>query len=140
MREIFFKICGTVLILNVMLLILPDGKYEKYVKFTAGLIVILSVAGSLFDMSIDHKILNFDKEAFLTDTKETEQKLFENITAETLEECIFKELGFYVDVEMDLKDNNIQKIEVVGVNDKKELVEETIIRYCDIKRDRLVIK
>ena len=69
MGKVFLTIAGTVVVLNILLLLLPDGKYEKYVRFTAGLIVLLTVFGSIFRLNPDHAALNFDKNATHLKTK-----------------------------------------------------------------------
>lgn len=141
MREIFFNITGTVLVLNVMFLLIPDGKFEKYVRFIAGLIVILTIIGNIINIKLDHAVLQFDEsDISYQSNEELEQSVKTDLIEETLEERIANELGISVDIEAEINGNKFNGIVILGAKEKIEEIKDTIIQYCDINRDNIMIK
>ena len=63
MYKIFFTIAGTAVVLNVYLLLVPNGKYEKYVGFVAGLLIMLITMQTVFNQEVNISFgnLNFDE-------------------------------------------------------------------------------
>lgn len=140
MGEIFFKITGTVMVLNIIFLILPDGKYEKYAQFIAGLIVILTIAGSIFKVEIEHSVLNFDQNAFEFDNSKLKSVAEEQIIEETLQKNIADELGIDVTIDVEFADRKIHSIDVFTDSERKNEITDVLLSYCDINRKDIVVK
>lgn len=140
MREFFLTIIGTILVLNVMFLLLPHGKYEKYVKYVAGVIVLLTIATNLFSVKIDHDIINFDNESAYYNNEDLNIKVKEQISESTLKEKILNETGIEVDIDLSLNNEKIDKITIENAKEKEDKIINIIMSECDINRDKIVIK
>ena len=141
MSEIFFNITGTVLVLNILFLLIPDGKYAKYVQFVAGLIVIMTVAGNFIDVSIDYSSLDFD-EASLSgfDEQKFRSAVRKYLTEDSIETKIKETVGIDTEVDVSMHNNEFSGVTVFTDSSEHKKITEVIVQYCDINRNLVVIK
>lgn len=140
MGGIFFNIAGTVLVLNILFLLIPDGKFSKYVQFVAGLIVMLTVAGNFLSLDIDHSIIHFDDEALSYDSRKLEKSVRDEIIAESVKTRIEEKFGIEADVMVKTESNSITEVTVFTDCRDTEKIAGLVMQYCDINRESVVIK
>ncbi len=140
MGKVFLTIAGTVVVLNILLLLLPDGKYEKYVRFTAGLIVLLTVFGSIFRLNPDHAALNFDKNAYTLENEGVLETARRQIAEKSIAEKIKEETGIETTVSVVLENDKIKSVHISGCSEKKDEVADIAAAYCDINRGFVVVQ
>ena len=146
MTNILLTVAGTVVVLNIIYIFIPDGKYEKYIRPTAGLIVILTVVRLLFGIEISSDVLDFTSYAAekqsMTQLEETLEKQTEQVACDKINRML---AAGYTDkaeaVWVDIADNVIT---AVGVRIYDESVRSTvcgqIAAYCDININSIVIE
>lgn len=139
MSTIFFNITGTVLVLNVLFTLIPNGKFQKYVQFVAGLIVILTVAGNFIHINFDHKLVYFDENAFSYDSKKLENSVRNDLIEESIRNKLEEEFQIKPEVVVVTDNNEIVEVSVFTDYDKEKIT-EVLTRYCDINRSMIVIK
>ncbi len=140
MRQFFITIIGTIFTLNMFLLIIPETKYEKYIKYVAGIIIIIVIASNIFSVKVDHDILNFDKNSFEFKQNNLNEKVNEQVTDDTLTKIIEDETGIKVKVNSVYKENMIEKIYIEEANGREDEILSILLRECDINRKQIVIK
>lgn len=141
MSSVFFNITGTVLVLNILFLLVPDGKYAKYVQFVAGLIVILTVAGNFINVSLDYSALNFDETAFSEfDNEELENSVRKDLIEDSVRVKINEAFNADAEVTAEISGNEILGITVSTNSLEREKIIDFVVQYCDINRESVVIK
>lgn len=139
MYTAFYKICGTVVILNILFILIPEGKYEKYIRFVAGLIVILTVAGSIFKIDFSPEILSFDFKGFDEKSEIVNDSLKKQTAEVELERLIFEQTGTSCDVDVEFTEGKFSKITVTNVTNAEKTI-NIIMRNCDINRNNVVLQ
>ena len=139
MYTAFYKICGTVIVLNILFILIPEGKYEKYIRFVAGLIVILTVAGSIFRIDFSPEILSFDFKGFDVKSEMVNDSLKKQTAEVELERLIFEHTGTSCDVDVEFTEGKFSKITVSNVADAEKTI-NIIMRNCDINRNNIVLQ
>lgn len=140
MRQFFITIIGTIFMLNMFMLLIPETRYEKYVKYVVGIIIITVIASNLFSVRVDHDILNFDKTSFEFNENNLNEKVNEQLTDDTLTKIIEDETGVKVKMNSVYKENSIDKIYIEGGLENKDEIISILLRECDINRTKIVVK
>ena len=141
MSAIFFNVSGTVLVLNVLFVLIPDGKYAKYVQFVAGLIVILTIAGNFINTSVDYSALNFDEVSFSTfDAEKFENSVREDLIEESIKIKIKEISQKDTEVEVETAANEILKVTILTDEINCGEIIDVVAQYCDINREFVVVK
>ena len=145
MKDILLTVAGTVAVLNIIYLFIPDGKYEKYMKVTAGLIIILTVINLVTGIEISGNTLYFDELPEEYDLSaletvmisQTEEKIADNIT-----QMLYPKYGEVFEIENVTVENNAVAQVNVKIYDKSasDAVINEIAAYCDINNAKVVIE
>ncbi len=137
MYSIFFTIASVVVILNLFMLLVPEGKFEKYISAFTGLLVML-ISASLF---LGHEP-SFEAIDFNTEISETEN--VSNISAVAVEQWIegiaTGKIEREISVKVILNRNEIEQIEITSspVLSREEL--SWIATQCDMDMEIFVLK
>ena len=146
MGQIFLTIAGIVIVLNMIYLLLPDGKYAKYSQLIAGLVVICVVAAAIFNTKISSDVIHFEEytPAFQNENLE---EVVEEQTREVTESTIASYLkslygeDIIEEVSVELEENAIVSVKVKITNVMlKDKIREDTAQYCDIKSDCVVVE
>lgn len=137
MYKLFFLFIGMIVVFNLYLLLVPDGKYEKYINFVTGLVVMFAIAQSFSKAEIDTSFLTFDFGS---------EYVYENneVSAVALEQWIEGVATGYLDGDVEIKVHKQgSEIQTVEIYTDSHVSEEEIVwlsEQCDINRNKFLIK
>ena len=143
MTNILLTVATTVVVLNIIFLFVPDGKYEKYIKITAGLIVIATFLNLITGIEISGDILHFDEIAEKHDTSELEAVMAEQVE-ENVKQKITQHLserydGKFEALDVKISDNAVTLVRI-KIFDKRDEIIADLAAYCDINTDNVVVE
>lgn len=137
MYKTFFLIIGTIVVLNLFLVLVPDNKYEKYISFVVGLVVMLVVAQTFFNQDIRISLEDFQFDG----VNELENSKVSAVALEQWIEGIAEgNLSGEIKVKVYKHGAEIQKIEIQS---DYNVTEEEILwlsKQCDINREKFLVK
>lgn len=137
MYKTFFLIIGTIVVLNLFLVLIPDNKFEKYISFVVGLIVMLVIAQTFLkhDVHISFSDFQFDC------VNEFENSNVSNVALEQWIEGIAEgNLNGNITAKVYKQGAEIRKIEIQA---DYNVTEEEILwlsKQCDINREKFLVK
>ncbi len=141
MIDIIFKISGAIIVLNAVILLVPHGKFEKYISLITGLLIILIVLSVFWDISYDidfniaYNNLSYDS----TDLeKELQSSLENDLEQRYLSDTNFKDSIKDIDVKLENETISV-KIKLVKSEHKEEIINE-VSTFYDIKKAFVVIE
>ena len=137
MYKLFFLFIGMIVVFNLYLLLVPDGKYEKYINFVAGLVVMFAIAHSFSKTEIDTSFFTFDfKNEYVYDNDE--------VSVVALEQWIEGIATGYFDGDVEIKVHKQgSEIQTVEIHTDSQVSEEEVLwlsEQCDINRNKFLIK
>lgn len=144
MSKIIVLIATTVIALNLLYTMLPNGNYEKYCKYIFGLVLVLVFAGTVTKLDISSQVLDFDKNVpVFENTKivETVQNQTEALICENIENMLKSKRIKINSVSVKL-DNNLLlevKLKPDDSRDTDEII-SLVSSYCDINKENIVIE
>ncbi len=143
MTNILLTVAATVVVLNIIFLFVPDGKYEKYIKITAGLIVIATFLNLIAGVEISGDILHFDEIAAEHDISELEAVMAEQVE-ENVKQKITEHLSGKYDGKFEVTDvkisNNAVTLFCIKIFDKRDEIIADLAAYCDINTENVVVE
>lgn len=140
MENFFYKLCGLIIVLNLLFIVIPENAYEKYVRFTVGLIVILTVCESIFHFELNGTALYFDNSAFEYNSEKLCNEFKAELIEEELKEKIRNQTGISPKISVVFDGNKIESVSVSETDGKKEEIIDTVMRECDINCNKITIK
>lgn len=114
MIDIVFKTAGAIIVLNIIILLTPDGRFEKYVSFISGLVILAVMIGSFKNITLpDNNIFSDYEITFQNKTLENEIFLQTKATLEQkfMEYVDMKYKGSVKKVKVDF-DGEIKNVEI----------------------------
>lgn len=143
MTEIVFKTAGAIIVLNIILLLSPDGKYEKYVSFITGLIIMAVLIGNFKNITypVTKSFAGFEESVF--ENSALQEEIFRQ-TEKSLEQSFMeyadKNFKNVVDSISVTFNGEIQKIEI-NLKDSAyiENVANSASEFFDIEKSKLII-
>ena len=143
MVKIFFTVSVCVTVLNIMVMLIPEGTYRKYSKVVCGVISVAVVLGIVVGADID-----FDfSDRYLEETFSVQQaqtmalrqgaKIIEDNVREELEKHFSQ--GFQVVVTDD--GNKISKLKVISEKGiEKEEIIKVVLTVCQAERENIIVE
>jgi hypothetical protein len=145
MKDILLTVAGTVAVLNIIYLFIPDGKYEKYMRVTAGLIIILTVINLVTGIEISGNTLYFDELPADYDLSALEKVMISQTEGEVsanITKKLSEKYGNVFKIEnVTIENNAVARVDV-RIYDKSAAasVQNEIAAYCDINKAKVVIE
>lgn len=144
MSKALLLIAETVVVINIIYVLLPNGTFEKYSRHIFGLILMLVFAGTVTKVDISSDILYFDKNIPVYN----QQKIIdvvEHQTKDIIEEKIVEQLtneGISIkNVTVSLENDTLNGIEIVsGNNTNNEKIISLVAEYCGVNDNIIVVK
>ena len=141
MIDIIFKISGAIIVLNAVILLVPFGKFEKYISLVTGLLIVLVVISMFTDISPDIDF-NITDNNLSYDSSELEEELKSSIEND-LQQRYLSSTNFkdsIEDLNVELKSETISvKIKLITDEHKEEIINE-VSTFYDIKKAFVVIE
>ena len=114
MIDVVFKTAGAIIVLNIIILLTPDGRFEKYVSFISGLVILAVMIGSFKNITFPDINIFSDYE-ITYENKNLENELFsqtkENLEQQFMEYVDNKYQGAVEKINVDF-DGEIKNIEI----------------------------
>lgn len=144
MSKIIVLIATTVIALNLLYTMLPNGNYEKYCKYIFGLVLVLVFAGTVTKLDISSQVLDFDKNVpVFENTKivETVRNQTEALICENIENMLKSKRIKINSVSVKLDDNVLLEVKLKpdDSSDTDEII-TLVSSYCDINKENIVIE
>ena len=141
MIDIILKISGAIIVFNVIILLVPYGKFEKYISLITGLLIVLVVISTFGEVSIDRDFY-ISGEELSYDSSDLESKLKYDIEYDLeqkyLNHTSFKEDIISIDVKANETIENVT-IKLKSFKNQEEIINEASTFY-DIKKAFVVIE
>ena len=144
MSKIIILIATTVIAINLLYALLPEGNYEKYCKYIFGLILILIFAGTVVKFEISSEILDFNNNVPVFENTKiadvvSEQK--EKLVRDNIINMLKSKRFFVKDLIVTIENNELKNVKV-NLRDEKNVNEiiSLISSYCDINKDVIVVE
>lgn len=143
MTKLFFTISVCVVVLNVLVMLIPESTYTKYSKTICGVISVAVIIGTIAGTDIDFTL----SERYLTETFSVEeaQSVALKQGAKILEENVRNELEnnfaetFQVSVTDDGK--KLTKLKIVSQKgiDKEKII-DVVLTVCKGERENIIVE
>ncbi len=143
MVKIFFTVSVCTIVLNILVMLIPEGAYKKYSKVLCGLISAAVVLGIIVGADID-----FDfSDRYLTETFSVQEaqtmalrqgaKIIEDNVREELEKHFSK--SFFVVVTDD--GDKISKLKIISEQGiEKEEIVKIVLTVCKAERENIIVE
>ncbi len=128
MIDIILKISGTVIVLNIILTVAVDGKYERYISLTAGLIILLVMVGSFKNTEILLPVFN-ESQVYENNFEDAFSQKTAFLIEEKLKERFPEIKKVSVDFDTEIKNVWVEFSDSCDKNEKKREVSE----FLDVK-------
>lgn len=128
MIDIILKISGTVIVLNIILTVAVDGKYERYISLTAGLIILLVMVGSFKNTEILLPVFN-ESQVYENNFEDAFSQKTASLIEEKLKERFPEIKKVSVDFDTEIKNVWVEFSDNCDKNEKKREVSE----FLDVK-------
>ena len=143
MTKIFFTISVCVIVLNILVMLIPESTYTKYSKAVCGIIsvavVIATVAGADIDFTLSDRYLSETfsvQEAQSVALKQGAKILEENVRQE-LEKIFSKSFQVFITDDGE-KLSRIKIISEKGV--EKEKIKDAVLTVCKGERENIIVE
>ncbi|MBQ2897395.1 MAG: stage III sporulation protein AF [Clostridia bacterium] len=144
MSEILLLIAGTVVAINLVYVLLPNGSFEKYSRYTFGLILILVFIGTLTNAEISSQVLDFDSQMPVYNNdgiKETINNQTEKLIESKIKEQLTENNIVIDNLYVFLEENELEKVVVIPKNkNESEKICDIISSFCDIQKEIIIIE
>ncbi len=137
MYKVFWSIASIVVVLNMYLLFVPDGKYEKYTGFVAGLLILLISAQNFLNRETD---ISFPQLDFNSDLSFKTTEVSRLALEQWIEGIAEGNLSSAVRVHVKKQGEEIRSVELYSASPLREEEIIWLSEQCDINREKFVIK
>ena len=143
MTKIFFTVSVCLIVLNILVMLIPEGTYRKYSKLVCGFISVAVVLGIIMGADVD-----FDfSDRYLSETFSVQEartialrqgaKIIEDNVKTQLEE----KFGGNFDVYVSDDGSKISKLKVIAPhgNNEEEII-RVILTVCNTERENIIVE
>lgn len=143
MTKLFFTISVCVVVLNVLLMLIPESTYTKYSKTICGVISVAVIIGTIAGTDIDFTL----SERYLTETFSVEeaQSVALKQGAKILEENVKNELenNFAETFQVSVTDDGekLTKLKIVSQKgiDREKII-DVVLTVCKGERENIIVE
>ena len=143
MTKLFFTISVCVVVLNVLVMLIPESRYTKYSKTICGVISVAVIIGTIAGTDIDFTL----SERYLTETFSVEeaQSVALKQGAKILEENVRNELenNFAETFQVSVTDDGekLTKLKIVSQKgiDREKII-DVVLAVCKGERENIIVE
>ena len=143
MVKLFFTVSVCVIVLNIMVMLIPEGTYRKYSKVVCGVISVAVVLGIIVGADIDFDFSDhYIEETFSVQQAQTiALRQGEKILADNVKTQLEEKLGGEFIVVVSDDGNKITKLKVIAEkNVREDEIRNIVLTVCNTERENVIVE